>query len=366
MLTKAVPSRTLHYGAGGGGIGREIEEAMYEIKAKIVVPSASQKAAKTESSIKLCPALFRFLKGIGEPLSAQPTAHDTKNTNHATLITTTVTCLTNSTKFNTVPTFSNTYIVLRILTTVGSTLSMTAHFVSKRAVIGFGTHLMPPLTILGPSHVGSRSILFSYVFLGFPTRRKLVELSKTNQATLEELDRLSSGSRLGTGVTVRSHCVIYENVELSDEVELGHNVLIREGTVVGTKTKIGTGTVVDGHSIIGDDSNIQSGVYIPIGTRIGNRVFIGPRAVITNDKYPPSKRIVETFIEDDAVIGANSTIVAGVRIGKRAVVAAGAVVTKDVDPDTVVAGVPARPIMKREEYEARKKLYEESGSTVLK
>ncbi|MEM4831906.1 MAG: DapH/DapD/GlmU-related protein [Sulfolobales archaeon] len=243
---------------------------------------------------------------------------------------------------------------------------MTAYFVSKRAVISFGTHLVPPLIILGPSRIGSGSILFSYVFLGFPTRRKLAELSKTNRVTLEELDTLSSGSRLGAGVTVRSHCVIYENVELGDEVELGHNVLIRESTVVGAKTKIGTGTIVDGYSIIGDNSNIQSGVYIPVGTRIGNRVFIGPRAVITNDRYPPSKRIVETIIEDDAVIGANSTIVAGARIGRRAVVAAGAVVIKDVDPDTVVAGVPARPIMKREEYEAKKKLYEESDGITLK
>ncbi|MEM2763652.1 MAG: DapH/DapD/GlmU-related protein, partial [Sulfolobales archaeon] len=154
--------------------------------------------------------------------------------------------------------------------------------------------------------------------------------------------------------------------ELHDEVELGHNVLIREGTVVNAKTKIGTGTIVDGHTTIGNNSNIQSGVYIPISTKIGNRVFIGPRAVITNDRYPPSKRIVETIIEDDAVIGANSTIVAGVRIGRRAVVAAGAVVTKDVDSDTVVAGVPAKPIMKRDEYEARKKRYEESGNTSLK
>ncbi len=32
----------------------------------------------------------------------------------------------------------------------------------------------------------------------------------------------------------------------------------------------------------------------------------------------------------------------GVRIGTRSVVAAGSVVTKDVQPDTLVAGVPAR------------------------
>jgi acetyltransferase-like isoleucine patch superfamily enzyme len=43
-------------------------------------------------------------------------------------------------------------------------------------------------------------------------------------------------------------------------------------------------------------------------------------------------------------VGASVTILAGRTIGPRAFVAAGSVVTEDVPPDTVVAGVPARPI----------------------
>ncbi|GAB04398.1 putative acetyltransferase [Gordonia amarae NBRC 15530] len=43
-------------------------------------------------------------------------------------------------------------------------------------------------------------------------------------------------------------------------------------------------------------------------------------------------------------VGANSTIVPGVRIGEGAIVAAGSVVTKDVAPNTIVGGVPAKPI----------------------
>jgi len=69
---------------------------------------------------------------------------------------------------------------------------------------------------------------------------------------------------------------------------------------------------------------------------------VGAGAVIAGVLEPPSSTPV--IIEDDVLIGANAVILEGVRIGKGAVVAAGSVVTKDVEPETVVAGTPAKPI----------------------
>lgn len=52
-------------------------------------------------------------------------------------------------------------------------------------------------------------------------------------------------------------------------------------------------------------------------------------------------------IGNDVWIGNGATICRGVKICDGAVVAAGAIVTKDVQPYTIVAGVPAKPIKKR-------------------
>lgn len=55
----------------------------------------------------------------------------------------------------------------------------------------------------------------------------------------------------------------------------------------------------------------------------------------------------ECIIGNDVWIAANATICRGVVVGNGAVIAAGAVVTKDVEPYTIVAGIPAKPIKKR-------------------
>ena len=59
------------------------------------------------------------------------------------------------------------------------------------------------------------------------------------------------------------------------------------------------------------------------------------------DDRPP------TTIGNDVWIGQGAFLKAGVTIGDGAIVAAHAVVVKDVEPYTIVAGVPAKPVRKR-------------------
>lgn len=52
-------------------------------------------------------------------------------------------------------------------------------------------------------------------------------------------------------------------------------------------------------------------------------------------------------IGSDVWIGNNVQIMDGLTIGHGAIIAAGSIVTKSVDPYTIVAGIPARPLRKR-------------------
>ena len=55
----------------------------------------------------------------------------------------------------------------------------------------------------------------------------------------------------------------------------------------------------------------------------------------------------DTVIGNDVWIGQNAVILPGVRIGDGAIIGADSVVGSDVDPYTIVAGNPAKPLRKR-------------------
>ena len=55
----------------------------------------------------------------------------------------------------------------------------------------------------------------------------------------------------------------------------------------------------------------------------------------------------DTVIGNDVWIGQNAVILPGVKIGDGAIVGANSVLGSDVEPYTIVAGNPAKPIRKR-------------------
>lgn len=137
-----------------------------------------------------------------------------------------------------------------------------------------------------------------------------------------------SPERFPGGIKIwgREHSNIHPRAEIGPGCTIHSHVWIGEGVVIGRSTKI------------------QAFAYIPTGVVIEDECFIGPHAVFTNDKYPPShgRNWEKILVKKGAVIGAGAILLPGITIGEHANVAAGAVVTKDVPEGATVMGNPAR------------------------
>lgn len=157
-------------------------------------------------------------------------------------------------------------------------------------------------------------------------------------AVVKDTAQVADSANLGDGTTV------WELAQIREDAVLGTGCIVGRGAYVGTGVKIGDNVKLQNYAL----------VYEP--AVLGDGVFIGPAAVLTNDEFPRSvdpegnlKRgsdwhAVAVTVGDGASIGARAVCVAPVTIGRWALVAAGAVVTRDVPDYALVAGVPARRI----------------------
>ena len=132
-----------------------------------------------------------------------------------------------------------------------------------------------------------------------------------------------------------------EGAIVEDKVDMGPYAHLRKGAHLCRGVHMGNfGEVKD--STLGPGTKMGHFSYIGNAT-IGREVNIGAGTITCNydgvHKNP-------TVLEDDVFIGSDTMLVAPVKIGKRSRTGAGAVVTKDVPEDTLVVGVPARPIKK--------------------
>jgi len=114
---------------------------------------------------------------------------------------------------------------------------------------------------------------------------------------------------------------------------------------IGEGTKIASFVEIGG-SKIGSFCKIEFGAFIPHGSVIEDKVFIGPNVSLTNDRYPSllvdDWKVEPVTIKYGAKIGSNSVIVSGVTIGEQALIGSGSVVTEDIPDRATAYGNPAR------------------------
>ena len=146
------------------------------------------------------------------------------------------------------------------------------------------------------------------LFLGIGTpkikRKAFNKITKTEKFQFPSLIQPQVFIADKNQVTQGRGCCICAGSRLTTNISLGEFVLINLNVTIGH------------HVDIGDFSSIMPGANISGNVRIGKEVLVGSGA----------------------------TVLRGIEIGDHAIIGAGAVVTKNVAANSIVVGVPAKPI----------------------
>lgn len=151
------------------------------------------------------------------------------------------------------------------------------------------------------------------------------------------------------------YCIV--NALSEEGIVFGSNVSVGKYTTIecsGSLMNIGKGLVVGNNVGLGTHGffGCAGGISIGHDTIFGNFVSMHSENHIATDRDKPIR--LQGVIRQGIVIGNNCwigakvTILDGVTIGDGCIVAAGSVVTKGIyEKNTIIGGVPAKPIKKR-------------------
>ena len=166
----------------------------------------------------------------------------------------------------------------------------------------------------------------------------------------------------GRSASIDPTARVHPSADIEADVRVGagtsiwQRAQVRGGATIGAECIVGRDVFIDGGVVIGDRVKIQNAALLYHGLTVDDGVFIGPGAILTNDRYPraitPTGELAQAddwdlstiTLRHGCSIGAGAVVVAGSDVGRFATVGAGAVVTRTVPAHALVVGSPARRI----------------------
>jgi UDP-2-acetamido-3-amino-2,3-dideoxy-glucuronate N-acetyltransferase len=166
----------------------------------------------------------------------------------------------------------------------------------------------------------------------------------------------SRGQVIDPSARIHASADVEPDVSVGPRTSIWHRAQVRTGARIGAECIVGRDAFIDVGVEIGDRVKIQNAALVYYGVIVEDGVFIGPNAILTNDRFPRSITATGELARTEdwvvspirlrtgASIGAGAVVIAGTDVGRFATVGAGAIVTRDVPDHALVVGNPARRI----------------------
>lgn len=229
-------------------------------------------------------------------------------------------------------------------------------YISPKAVIEPGTFIGQNVSILGPCHIKTGTIIEDNCVIGKPSRLQLAQFSDNlkkagRPLTYVDYDEIvDTPTIIGENALIHRGTIIYSGCTLGEEVMCEDNTTIRWDTTIGPYTKLVVGALVAAYMTIGK--------YCTVGGKCGNDSVIKDYSTCFGtllhtykqygdgesggeeeySQYDVGRRDPAPCLEEYVTVGYGACIIGGIVIGTRSYVAAASMITRDVPPDTVVTG----------------------------
>jgi UDP-2-acetamido-3-amino-2,3-dideoxy-glucuronate N-acetyltransferase len=146
---------------------------------------------------------------------------------------------------------------------------------------------------------------------------------------------------------VHSTAIVDETARLGEDTVVWSHACIGAGVVVGRGCRIGHAAYLDRGVRLGDRVVVHTSASVFRPFELGDDVFIGPHACLSNDRDPAATRIrdlgaVAWRVGTGATVGAGAIVLADVELAPHVLIGAGAVVTRATVAYGVYLGSPAR------------------------